>query len=156
MYSARLVPLGFLIVSLFLTVAPALFLAGLQHVRQIDGSLHNIYYIVAPWQVALSYPAASALFAAIYWIGPRFGLGYSTGLAWSHLILWTIGSAMLFAPQFVVPLMSPPDFSHAAGDFARLHTLSTVGYSVTLISLAVFAICIGKAILRRNRRAKPL
>ncbi|MBA4226891.1 MAG: hypothetical protein C0456_09695 [Hyphomonas sp.] len=156
MTANRLVPLGFLFAALLLAVFPVVLGAGAAR-PVIDGVLVETYSIVRPWSAQLSFPAASILFGMLYWAGARLaGMVYRPALLWAHLALWTAGSALLFAPPFLDHGAQASESYDFAGNFSRLHILSTAGYCVTLISLAIFAICIGQAILQRIRRAKPL
>lgn len=152
----RLVPIAFLTVGLLLVFGPLIARALVSHGLDDDVSLHNTYYVIASRFVALSYPAASALFAIIYWVGARAGLSFHAALLWSHLALWATGSLLVFAPFLLTPVISVPYFEEPEAYFARLHLAPTAGYCVALLSAVIFGICIGYAILGRIRRGIAL
>lgn len=152
----RIVQFGFLIVAVLLAVGPRLILENSPG-RPDDGLLHNRYYMVMPWLWALSVPLASVLFGALYWVGNRIGgLTYRNWALWLHLVLWCVGAPMYTAPQSVLVGFYPLETPDLDRVVMNMMAISGVGYCVTLLSLAVFAICIADAILRRIRRRKAL
>ncbi|MGE6696069.1 hypothetical protein ACQKH5_00125 [Hyphomonas sp. NPDC076900] len=156
MLQNRFVPLGFLSIGVLAVIGPMIAFAIASSRLSDEATLSNTYYVAADGLRGLSYPAVSALFALAYWAAIKGRLVFRPGLLWAHLALWTLGCLLVFAPQFLTPILHVSYFDDPSKNFARLNTVSTLGYCVTLLSFAVFAICIGEAILRRIRRKKAL
>ena len=169
MSHARLVPLGFLLTALVFVALPLA--SGFMAYRiPVDAALHDTYYFVPRVHFLLFPPAASVLFAAVYWAWAGLGgFVFRPVLLWAHLGLWALGAAILLTAYLMtfVSLTDNTPYSSGIGsdmespsfwsnEMAKLHTVHLAGYCVTLLSLAVFAICIGEAILRRIRRGKSI
>lgn len=149
-------PHGFLVAGLIMAAAPFWYGGNVQPVAG-DGALHDTYYVVAHWHVGLLPPVASIVFGLIYLAGRHlFQVEWKAALVWLHLVLWITGSTILLGPLFLVQVISQQYTVGYSVNFETLNAFTTLGYCVTLLSTAVFAICIGEAVLKRLRRGKEL
>lgn len=155
----RLLPFGFVIAAAIPLAAPFL-LAAWTEAQLMDHMLHDTYYVVLPGFAALSLILAPLFFGAAYLAGQRFaGLEFSRLLVWANLVLWVLGTGILQAPTLVQSAVEAASNTYTVGysaDSGALDCILTLGYCVTLLSLAVFAICIGDAIVRRLQQRKAL
>ena len=125
----------------------------------IDQYLHDTYYVVAHFHYVLSLGAVFAIFGGwYYWFGKMFGKMYREWLGAAHFWVMFIGVNLIFFPQHFLGLQGMPrryiDYPEA---FAHWNYISTVGYFITVIGVAIFAICMFDAffIYRRKAPANP-
>ena len=106
----------------------------------IDDNLHDTYYVVAHFHYVLSLGAVTSMFAGFYYWFPKMsGKMHSEFL--SHLQFWIffVGVNMIFFPMHFLGLQGMarryPDFTAA---YAEWNHVASVGYAITLVSVAVF------------------
>ena len=143
--------------ALALCVAYFLVWGMVDRTGPVDRTLHDTYYVVLPWHFTVSIGAAAVLFMLAY----RFfrlviGTDYRRGLAIAQWLNMVLGSTLLLAPALWTGWAGPP--AHDADYtvmFARLRGIASAGYLLSLLSSGLFVICVGEAIWRRHRSAKP-
>jgi len=124
----------------------------------IDYSLHDTYYVVAHFHYVLSLGAVFAIFAGFYyWFEKIWGVKYREWLGALHFWITFVGVNLIFFPQHFLGLQGMPrryiDYPDA---FAYWNKISTIGYVVTVVGVAVFLIMLLEAaIFRRKAEANP-
>ncbi|PQA87932.1 cytochrome c oxidase subunit I [Hyphococcus luteus] len=125
----------------------------------IDHTLHDTYYVVAHFHYVLSLGAVFAIFAGwYYWFPKMTGKMYREWLGQLHFWVMFIGVNLIFFPQHFLGLQGMPrryiDYPEA---FAQWHYISSVGYAITLVGMAVFLVAMIDAFFfyRRKAEANP-
>ena len=124
----------------------------------IDYALHDTYYVVAHFHYVLSLGAVFAIFAGFYyWFEKMWGVKYNEFLGAVHFWITFVGVNLIFFPQHFLGLQGMPrryvDYPEA---FAYWNHVSTIGYQITVVGVAVFLIvCLEAAIRRRKAEANP-
>jgi cytochrome c oxidase subunit 1 len=124
----------------------------------IDYSLHDSYYVVAHFHYVLSLGAVFAIFAGFYyWFEKMWGVRYNEFLANVHFWITFVGVNIIFFPQHFLGLQGMPrrtvDYPTA---FSLWNQVSSYGYAITLVGLAVFMLVLLEAMVRRRpARANP-
>ena len=119
----------------------------------VDHTLHDTYYVVAHFHYVLSLGAVFSIFAGwYYWFEKMFGIKYSEILGALHFWVMFVGVNLIFFPQHFLGLQGMPrryiDYPDA---FALWNKVSTWGYAVMLVGMAIFLICMADAFLRRRK-----
>ena len=119
----------------------------------IDHTLHDTYYVVAHFHYVLSLGAVFAIFAGwYYWFEKMFGVKYNEMIGAAHFWVMFIGVNLIFFPQHFLGLNGMPrryiDYPDA---FALWNYVSTIGYLITLGAVAIWAIGVAEAFIRRRR-----
>jgi cytochrome c oxidase subunit 1 len=106
----------------------------------IDDNMHDTYYVVAHFHYVLSLGAVTSMFAGwYYWFPKMSGRMHSEFLA--HLQFWIffVGVNLVFFPMHFLGLQGMarryPDFTPA---LAYWNHIASLGYAITLVSVAVF------------------
>ena len=124
----------------------------------IDYALHDTYYVVAHFHYVLSLGAVFAIFAGFYyWFEKMWGVKYNEFLGAVHFWITFVGVNLIFFPQHFLGLQGMPrryvDYPEA---FAYWNHVSTIGYQITVVGVAVFLIvCLEAAIRRRKAESNP-
>ena len=124
----------------------------------IDYSLHATYYVVAHFHYVLSLGAVFAIFAGFYyWFEKMWGVKYNEFLGAVHFWLMFVGVNVVFFPQHFLGLQGMPrryvDYPEA---FAFWNLVSSWGYVITVVGVAVFfLVLIEAAVRRRKAEANP-
>jgi cytochrome c oxidase subunit 1 len=124
----------------------------------IDYSLHDTYYVIAHFHYVLSMGAVFSIFAGFYyWFEKMWGVKYNEFLGSLHFWLMFIGVNTIFFPQHFLGLQGMPrrtiDYPQA---FAYWNHISSIGFAITLVGMAVwFALLIEAAVRHRKAEANP-
>ena len=118
----------------------------------IDYSLHDTYYVVAHFHYVLSLGAVFAIFAGFYyWFEKMFGVKYNEFLGATHFWIMFVGVNVIFFPQHFLGLQGMPrryvDYPDA---FAFWNHVSSIGYVITIVGVAVFLVMLAEAAIRRR------
>ncbi|MGH1422269.1 MAG: cbb3-type cytochrome c oxidase subunit I [Hyphomonas sp.] len=150
-------------VTLFLVAAAALAIAGsILGVRlndtSIDRAFHDTYYVVAHFRYFAMLVGITLVFAGVYWLLPKvFAVRLRRGLALIHWVGWISGVGLIILPQLFLSTQGMPRrYSQMEQSGNMINAFSSAGYIVTLISLAVFAICLLEAVYRRVRHGRDI
>jgi cytochrome c oxidase subunit 1 len=118
----------------------------------IDYSLHDTYYVVAHFHYVLSMGAVFAIFAGFYyWFEKMWGVKYNEFLGTVHFWITFVGVNVIFFPQHFLGLQGMPrryvDYPEA---FAFWNNISSIGYVITVVGVAVFLLVLLEAAIRRR------
>jgi len=123
-----------------------------------DVNVHDTYYVVAHFHYVLSLGAIFSIFTGFYyWFEKITGVKYNEVLGKIHFWTFFIGTNIIFFPQHFLGLQGMPrryvDYPEA---FAFWNKVSSIGYLIMAASMAVFALMLIEAALRRRKgRANP-
>src|SRR5690349_19930420 len=106
----------------------------------VDTYMQDTYYVVAHFHYVLSLGAIFSIFAGFYYWFPKMsGKLYNELLGKVHFFLMFIGVNVIFFPMHFLGLDGMPrripDYTPA---FAHWNYVSTVGYMITAVGVAVF------------------
>lgn len=96
-----------------------------------------------------------ATMAGIYFLLDVAKTSYRRALAWSHFILMSAGTTLIFTPLILFRLLAMPSGDNALRTFVAFNLISTFGYVVTLAASALFLALIGDVLIRAIRRLIP-
>ncbi|MEM8988422.1 MAG: cytochrome c oxidase subunit I [Pseudomonadota bacterium] len=121
----------------------------------IDHALHDTYYVVAHFHYVLSLGAVFTIFAAwYYWFPKMFGYNYSEFLGAAHFWIMFFGVNLIFFPQHFLGLAGMPrryiDYPDA---YALWNYVSSIGYYITIVGVAVFLWGVFHAFMIKKQRA---
>ena len=115
----------------------------------IDDNLQDTYYVVAHFHYVLSLGAVTSLFAGFfYWFPKMSGRWHSEFL--SHVQFWIffVGVNLIFFPMHFLGMQGMPRrVPNYPAAFEHWNTVATIGYMVMSVSMVVFFINIGYALL---------
>jgi cytochrome c oxidase subunit 1 len=106
----------------------------------VDTYMQDTYYVVAHFHYVLSLGAIFSIFAGFYYWFPKMsGRLYNELLGKIHFFLMFIGVNVIFFPMHFLGLDGMPrripDYTPA---FAHWNYVSSVGYMITIVGVAVF------------------
>jgi len=115
----------------------------------VDDYVHDTYFVVAHFHYVLSMGAVTALFAGFYYWFPKMsGKMHSELLAHLHFWVFFIGVNLVFFPQHFLGLDGMPrripDYPAA---FEMWNSVSTTGYYITMVSVAIWLLNVAYAYL---------
>jgi cytochrome c oxidase subunit 1 len=118
----------------------------------VDYSFQDTYYVVAHFHYVLSLGAVFAIFAGFYyWFEKMWGVKYNEILGAAHFWVMFVGVNIVFFPMHFLGAQGMPrryvDYPDA---FAFWNKVSSTGYLITLVSIALFLIMLVEAIVRRR------
>jgi len=118
----------------------------------IDQSLHDTYYVVAHFHYVLSLGAVFSIFAGFYyWYEKIFGIKFNETLANIQFFFFFVGANLIFFPQHFLGLQGMPRrYVDYPDGFALWNHVSSMGYVVMLVGMAVFFLVLIESILRRR------
>jgi cytochrome c oxidase subunit 1 len=115
----------------------------------IDDNLQDTYYVVAHFHYVLSLGAVTSLFAGFfYWFPKMSGRWHSEVLA--HLQFWVffVGVNLLFFPMhFLGASGMPRRIPNYPAPYEYWNTIATDGYMIMSVSIVIFFVNIGYALL---------
>jgi cytochrome c oxidase subunit 1 len=109
--------------------------------------------VVAHFHYVLSMGAVFAIFAGwYYWFEKMFGIKYNEFLGQAHFWVMFVGVNIVFFPQHFLGLQGMPrryvDYPEA---FAYWNYVSSVGYVITVVGMAIFFVALLEAVVRRRK-----
>jgi len=118
----------------------------------VDYSYQDTYYVVAHFHYVLSLGAVFAIFAGFYyWFEKMWGVKYNEILGAAHFWVMFVGVNIVFFPMHFLGAQGMPrryvDYPDA---FAFWNKVSSTGYLITLVSIALFLAMLVEAIVRRR------
>jgi cytochrome c oxidase subunit 1 len=108
----------------------------------VDTYIHDTYYVVAHFHYVLSLGAIFSIFAGFYYWFPKMsGKMYNELLGKIHFFVMFVGVNIIFFPMHFLGLDGMPrrlpDYTPA---YAHWNYISSVGYMITVVGVAVFFI----------------
>jgi cytochrome c oxidase subunit 1 len=118
-----------------------------------DLSVHDTYYVVAHFHYVLSLGAIFSIFAGFfYWFEKIFGIKYNETLGKIHFWIFFVGTNLIFFPQHFLGLQGMPRrYVDYPDGFALWNKVSSIGYVIMAVSMAVFAVILVEAVIRRRK-----
>lgn len=118
-----------------------------------DTAVHDTYYVVAHFHYTMSLGAVFTIFAGFYyWLPKMSGYKYNGFLGGLHFWLTFIGVNLVFFPQHFLGLAGMPRrYVDYPDQFAELNKISTYGYLVTLVGVAVFLIMLMENFIAKRK-----
>src|SRR5476651_1897415 len=124
----------------------------------VDYQFQDTYYVVAHFHYVLSLGAVFAIFAGFYyWFEKMWGVKYREWLGALHFWITFVGVNVIFFPQHFLGLQGMPRrYVDYPDGFAFWNKVSSIGYAITLVGVAVFLlVLIDAMIFRRKAEANP-
>ncbi|HEY1753544.1 MAG TPA: hypothetical protein VGG29_19965 [Caulobacteraceae bacterium] len=137
----------------------AALVAGAQASEQLAAlrpAFRGTYYVISHPQIAISFPAAFLVIAAVYWVLEAARLPMRRPLAWAHFAATALGVALLFAPRLLLsPLDEPRRGVDPMAAFELLSRVSMAGYALIFAGIALFILLLIDAGRRRIGPSHP-
>lgn len=125
---------------------------------QIDTAINDTYYLESVMVFGALFAIPSAFSALFYLFFRRLiGVHYRRVLGISHWFTYSFGAVLILLTQLLIartPLSV--QYSDTYTVLSQVLWWNQIGYIVTLISAAIFAICLIEAIYRRIRSGQDL
>src|SRR5476649_2275906 len=124
----------------------------------VDYQFQDTYYVVAHFHYVLSLGAVFAIFAGFYyWFEKMWGVKYREWLGALHFWITFVGVNVIFFPQHFLGLQGMPRrYVDYPEGFAFWNKVSSIGYAITLVGVAVFLlVLIDAMVFRRKAEANP-
>lgn len=118
-----------------------------------DYSLHDTYYVVAPFHSLVAAGAVFGGFGAIYALFAAKRVPYRYWLGVAHLSLMTIGIGMIWSWPWLA-MLGPTPIDEGLDAFRDAFAVISGGYVVTLVGLAVFPVLLVDLVIRRALRRR--
>ncbi|WP_353229779.1 cytochrome c oxidase subunit I [Novosphingobium sp.] len=115
----------------------------------IDDNLQDTYYVVAHFHYVLSLGAVTSLFAGFfYWFPKMSGRWHSEFLSHVQFYIFFVGVNLIFFPMhFLGTQGMPRRIPNYAPVYEHWNEVATIGYMVMSVSMVVFFINIGYALM---------
>lgn len=119
----------------------------------IDITLHDTYYVVAHFHYVLSIGAIYTIFAGFFhWIPLFYNISFNYYLSVIHFIITNIAVNLTFFPQHFLGIIGiPRRYSDYPDSIAPWNKLSSLGSSITLISILIINFIIIERILTNRK-----
>ncbi len=119
----------------------------------VDTALHDTYYVFAHARYVLGLTLIFGAFALLYYGFRRVvGADYNRWLGTAQWLSWTLGTALVFFPQYFIGLKGMPRrYVDNSESYSSWQGATNVGSALWLVSLALLVIVVIEALIRRSR-----
>jgi cytochrome c oxidase subunit 1 len=152
-FALPLVWLAFALIMAATTVGQT---AWLNAASQIYAT-QDTYFVVAHWHYTLSLVGVCLVMGAVY-LALRPIKPWRRRLAWTQTLIFLTGAALIFYPGVLLPVLDPLlRYNDVERVFIAVNWISSFGYALTLLGLAIFLGLLVDAAVRalKRRRTSP-
>ena len=123
----------------------------------VDQALHDTYYVDAHIHYVVSLGWVIAVFGIVFAVFERiFGIGYNEKLAMGQAGLFLVGCALAVLPTIALSTQGMPSrYVDYSDSFQIWNQVSSIGFTLILLSLILFIAVLVEAFVRRRPPASP-
>jgi cytochrome c oxidase subunit I len=123
----------------------------------VDQALHDTYYVHAQVQYVVALGWVIAVFGIGFAVFERiFGMGYSQKLAMGQAVLFLAGCVLAVLPTVALSAQGMPSrYVDYPDTFEFWNQVSSIGFTLILLSLILFVAVLVEAFVRRRPPASP-